>query len=69
MTQDIFFELPLDFFEPTSKNDEYSIDFQIHGIKALVEANINLGLALSEEEIEYLHKFYSLLVGIHQLLN
>ena len=59
MTQDIFFELPLDFFEPTSKNDECLIDFQIHGIKALVEANINLGLALSEEEIEYLHKFYS----------
>ena len=41
MTQDIFFELPLDFFEPTSNNDECSIDFQIHGIKALVEANIN----------------------------
>ena len=37
------FELPLDFFEPTSKNDECLIDFQIHGITALVEANINLG--------------------------
>ena len=51
MTQDIFFELPLDFFEPTSKNDEYLIDFQIHGIKALVEANINLD-ELTREQIE-----------------
>ena len=43
MTQDVFFEIPLDFFEPTGKNDEYINDFQINGIKALVKANNNLG--------------------------
>ncbi|MGE8635520.1 MAG: phosphoribosylformylglycinamidine synthase, partial [Achromobacter piechaudii] len=36
-----------------------TVDVQAHGVQALAEANISLGLALSEDEIEYLAKSFT----------
>ena len=60
MTQSIFQKPPLEFFDSSlSSKDQRVIDFCNKGIDALKTANSELGLALSNDEIEYLDIFYS----------
>ncbi len=61
MTQKVYFEAPTDFFTNIrEQKDSLSIDFLENDIQSIEEANLSLGLALSNEEIAYLAEFYRL---------
>ena len=49
----------LEFLNVDTPRDVNLIDILTNGIKALQEANKTFGFAMSEEEITYLHDFYS----------
>ncbi|MDC3288950.1 phosphoribosylformylglycinamidine synthase [Gammaproteobacteria bacterium] len=61
MTQSIYLNHNecLDFLKVDAQRDVNLIDILSNGIKALQEANKTFGFAMSEEEITYLHDFYS----------